>query len=82
MGEPFKQAAGLEGFRFHDLRHTHITHAIEAGVPIEVVMAQVGHISPEMTRYYTHLGADAKQAAVKAVQAKGSAIVEVLRLGE
>jgi len=53
--ENLKKAAGLQGFRFHDLRHTHITHTIEAGVPIEVVMAQVGHLSAEMTRYYTHL---------------------------
>jgi len=58
--ENLKKAAGLQGFRFHDLRHTHITRAIEAGVPIEVVMAQVGHLSAEMTRYYTHLNADAK----------------------
>ena len=64
--ERLKQAAGLADLRFHDLRHTHITHAIEAGAPIEVVMAQVGHISADMTRYYTHLGPKAKQAAARA----------------
>ena len=53
--EVLKKEAGLPGFRFHDLRHTHITHAIEEGVPIEIVTAQVGHVTPEMTRYYTHL---------------------------
>ena len=73
-----KKAAGLAGLRFHDLRHTHITHAIEEGVPIEVVMAQVGHISPEMTRYYTHLGTNAKHSAVAAVQRKGSAALAAL----
>jgi integrase len=76
--EALKQAAGLSGFRFYDLRHTHITHAIEEGVPIEIVMAQVGHVSPEMTRYYTHLGSNAKHAAVAAVQRKSSGILEVL----
>ena len=76
--EALKQAAGLQGFRFHDLRHTHITHAIEEGVPIEVVMAQVGHVSAEMTRYYTHLGSNAKHTAVAAVQRKGSAVLAVL----
>jgi integrase len=76
--EALKKAAGLEGLRFHDLRHTHITHAVESGVSIEVVMAQVGHVSAEMTRYYTHLGSNAKHAAVSAVQEKGSAALSVL----
>jgi integrase len=68
----------LPGFRFHDLRHTHITHAIEEGVPIEVVMAQVAHVTPEMTRYYTHLGSNAKHDAVAAVQRRSSGVLEVL----
>jgi hypothetical protein len=62
----------MPGLRFHDLRHTHITHAVEEGVPIEVVMAQVGHVSAEMTRYYTHLGGNARHAAVAAIQEEGS----------
>ncbi len=78
--ESLKKAAGLPGFRFHDLRHTHITHAVESGVPIEVIMAQVGHLSAEMTRYYTHLGTNAKHAAVAAVQQMGSAALEVLQI--
>jgi integrase len=76
--ESLKKAAGLSNFRFHDLRHTHITHAIEEGVPIEVVMAQVGHISADMTRYYTHLGSNAKQSAVSAVQRKGALALAAL----
>jgi hypothetical protein len=60
------------------LRHTHITHAIEEGVPIEVVMAQVGHLSPEMTRYYTHLGSHATHTVATAVQRKGSVAMSVL----
>jgi integrase len=79
--EALKQAAGLPGFRFHDLRHTHITHAIEEGVPIEVVMAQVGHVTPEMTRYYTHLGSNAKHDAVAAVQRRSSGVLGVLGPG-
>jgi integrase len=80
--EALKQAAGLPGFRFHDLRHTHITHAIEEGVPIEVAMAQVGHVTPEMTRYYTHLGSNAKHDAVAAVQRRSSGVLEVLEPGQ
>ena len=76
--EALKKAAGIPGIRFHDLRHTHITHAIEEGVPIEVVMAQVGHLSPEMTRYYTHLGSHATHTVATAVQRKGSVAMSVL----
>jgi integrase len=76
--ESLKKAAGLAEFRFHDLRHTHITHAVESGVPIEVVMAQVGHLSADMTRYYTHLGTSAKHTAVAAVQRRGAGALAVL----
>jgi integrase len=31
---------GMPGFRFHDLRHTFRTWGAEAGVPLEVMMAQ------------------------------------------
>jgi integrase len=80
--ESLKKAAGLEGLRFHDLRHSHITHAIEGGVPIEIVMAQVGHISPEMTRYYTHLSADSKHSEVAAVQKRGAGAMAALKRSE
>ena len=46
LGKPCAPRPVCPKLRFHDLRHTHITWAIQAGVPIEVVMAQVGHISP------------------------------------
>ena len=79
---PRQKAAGLSGLRFHDLRHTHITHAIESGEPIEVVMAQVGHLSADMTRYYTHLSSGAKHSCVQALQDKGAAIMDQLHKGD
>src|SRR5262249_39016636 len=41
--------------RFHDMRHTFITWCGEAGIPLEKVMAMVGHLTVAMTRYYCHL---------------------------
>ncbi|UDM51961.1 site-specific integrase [Cupriavidus sp. MP-37] len=38
----------------HWLRHTHISHALEAGVPIEVVQQNVGHASLDTTTRYVH----------------------------
>jgi integrase len=47
--------AGLPGFRFHDLRHSFITAHAEAGTPIAVLQAQVGHLVKKMTEHYTHI---------------------------
>jgi integrase len=57
-------AAGFPAFRFHDLRHTAITSMAINGVPIPTIMAVAGHLSPEMTRHYTHVSSQAKAAAV------------------
>jgi hypothetical protein len=49
------------------LRHSFITQGLGVGVPIEVMMAQVGHVSAEMTRYYTHLANGSKQEAARVI---------------
>lgn len=48
-------ACGMKGFRFHDLRHTFRTQGAEAGVPLEVMMAQLGHMDREMSLQYVHI---------------------------
>lgn len=47
-------AAGLEGFRFHDLRHTGLTMAGLAGATIAELMARAGHATPDMALIYQH----------------------------
>lgn len=42
-------AAGLPRIRLHDLRHTHATLLLQAGVPIKVVSERLGHSSPAFT---------------------------------
>ena len=49
-----RKAAGIPWFRFHDLRHTFVSAAAEAGVPIPVIREIVGHMSTEMMLHYTH----------------------------
>jgi integrase len=39
----------LPDLRVYDLRHTHITHLLAAGVPVHVVAKRVGHASAKMT---------------------------------
>ena len=41
--------AGIEGVRFHDLRHTHATMMLAAGVPVHVVQSRLGHESVQTT---------------------------------
>jgi len=43
------KALGLRQIRFHDLRHTHATQLLAAGVPIKVVQERLGHQSAKTT---------------------------------
>jgi site-specific recombinase XerD len=45
-------AARLERATTHWLRHTHVWHALEAGVPVEIVQQNVGHVSLDTTTRY------------------------------
>lgn len=47
--------AGIEDFRFHDLRHTWASWLVQAGTPISVLQEMGGWESIEMVRRYAHL---------------------------
>lgn len=48
--------AGYEGFRFHDLRHTHATILLSAGEYINAVSERLGHADVDTTlRTYGHV---------------------------
>jgi integrase len=46
--------AGIQGFRFHDLRHTAATRLIESGAGIVAVSKILGHSDIKTTMRYTH----------------------------
>ena len=52
---------------FHSLRHTFVSFAANAGVPLHVVQAIVGHESTVMTRHYYHENVDSLRRAVDAI---------------
>jgi integrase len=56
----------LQDVRFHDLRHTAVTTMAEKGLPEQTIMAQVGHISPQMMKTYSHVRRLALNAAAAA----------------
>jgi hypothetical protein len=45
-----RDAAGLPGLRFHDLRHAVVTRLLEAGEPDHVVESITGHLSRRNAR--------------------------------
>jgi integrase len=59
-----REAAGLTGLRFHDLRHTVVTRLLEAGEPDHVVESITGHLSRRMLEHYSHIRLNAKKAAL------------------
>lgn len=55
--EAFEHAlkrAGIENFRFHDLRHTAASYMAMSGATQGELMAILGHRSPAMTQRYAH----------------------------
>jgi len=57
--------AGLQGVRFHDLRHTAASRMIEAGADLVTVSKILGHASIQMTMRYCHPTPERERAAVQ-----------------
>jgi integrase len=62
---PAVQQLGLDGLRFHDLRHTAATLAAAAGATTKELMERMGHTSSAVALRYQHVMAD-RQAAIAA----------------
>ncbi|MFN2302004.1 MAG: site-specific integrase, partial [Gammaproteobacteria bacterium] len=57
--------AGLDDFRFHDLRHEATTRLFEKGLAMMEVASITGHRDPRKLRGYTHLAAEALAKKLK-----------------
>jgi integrase len=67
--------AGIEDFRFHDLRHTFATRAGDAGATAFEIAALLGHSAVTMTAIYTHATSDGIRRAVEGLtRENGSAM--------
>ena len=63
--------ARLPTIRLHDLRHTHATLALKAGVPVKVISERLGHESPAFTlKQYAHV--------IPGMQAEAAAVAELM----
>jgi integrase len=83
LGEPIKQVstrawyralkrAGLEDFRFHDLRHTWASWHIQSGTPLFALQELGGWETERMVRRYAHLAADHLASYVGNAQIHGT----------
>jgi integrase len=62
--------AKLDDFRFHDLRHTFASWAVQAGASLQEVKDLLGHASLAMTLRYGHLAPEHLRTAVARLDAK------------
>lgn len=57
----------------HWLRHTHATHSLAAGAPIEAVQEIMGHASVATTAIYSHAGRNRRKTAINKLMAYAEA---------
>jgi integrase len=68
-----KRAAGLEGVRLHDLRHSFASFGAGASLGLPVIGKLLGHSQAATTHRYAHLDADPLRRAVDTIGATISA---------
>lgn len=66
------EAAGLNGYEIvrHTLRHTAITHLVQAGVDLPTVMRISGHKSLQMVQRYSHQNGAHIEAAMEKLETR------------
>ena len=62
------EEAGLPSIRFHDLRHTFATLALQNGMDVKTLSAMLGHVSAATTLdIYTHSTSEMQHAAARKI---------------
>ncbi len=74
------ERAGCKQIRFHDLRHTFATMALEHGMDVKTLSAIIGHVSSGTTlNIYAHITDDMRRSAATKID-RGIAKAEVEKL--
>lgn len=76
------RAAGLEGVRLHDLRHSFASFGAGASLGLPIIGKLLGHTQASTTARYAHLDADPLRRAVDTIGATISAAMEGSKSGE
>ena len=68
--------AKIEGFRFHDLRHSFVSRLVANGCDLITVKELLGHSSVKITERYTHSRRELKTRAVESLAGQSRGEVE------
>ena len=82
--DPFYKArerAGIENFRFHDLRHTFATRLVQAGVDLYKVQKLLRHKTPIMTQRYAHHYPESLRDGVEVLDKTNTKLVQSKKEG-
>ena len=63
------RAAGLDGLRLHDLRHSFASIGAAGSLSLPIIGGLLGHSQPATTQRYAHLGDDPMRAAAETIGA-------------
>jgi integrase len=74
-----RDAAGLRRLRFHDLRHTFGSLAVDGGASLVQVQAWMGHADVKTTMRYLHSKSRTEDAALLGAAFASGALVQVDR---
>jgi integrase len=70
------KAAGLEGLRIHDLRHSFASIGVGASLGLPIIGKLLGHTQAATTHRYAHLDADPMRRAAETIGATISAAMD------
>jgi site-specific recombinase XerD len=73
--------AGIENFRWHDMRHDFASQLVMSGIDIYTVCKMLNHSDVKITMKYAHLAADKTKNAAQALnrRTKGDKIIGRIR---
>jgi len=78
------RAAGIDGVRVHDLRHTYASILASSGLSLPIIGRLLGHTQAATTHRYAHLADDPLRAATEAagafVSSAGKPVADVVQL--
>lgn len=73
-----KEKAGIENFRFHDLRHTFATRLVQSGVDIYAVQKLGRWKTMSMVARYGHFNTESLRSSIKVLDKRKEGIITIL----